>query len=361
MKPKLILCLALILNGGLFGCTTTSAATETKVFDYSAPDSGAVVVLKKLGKRLSVRIEADSWQALVIKTKPTFAWNGRDMMWIENDTNGQPQFVLDEAYIYQPTNQPPRWVLLATHAAPFDEWYGKVMGNNLRGVATLHQTVPIADNDAGVIGDYAVIKSTNPRFGTVYEIGWQMLMANGTCLCEDNRRLYVWKDRTSHWHFLGEGQGEESERGGGQTVESKVVWENSPTNDLPFQIQFHCEQTTSPYNVSADNTDTNNPPSVTICYDSALVRELPAQHQDIGHNPYLLAEKDDTLEKITLRLGFFLPGWDAWPDETKQQAEKKRILETWRAAIVRLNPNLPQHEKMNEGTRVDLELIDQKL
>ena len=34
------------------------------------------------------------------------------MMWIESDTNGQPQFVLDEAHVYRPTNQTPRWVLL---------------------------------------------------------------------------------------------------------------------------------------------------------------------------------------------------------------------------------------------------------
>jgi hypothetical protein len=29
-------------------------------------------------------------------------------------------------------------------------------------------------------------------------------------------------------------------------------------------------------------------------------------------------------------------------------------LEIWRAAIVRLNPDLPQHGKINEGTRVNL-------
>jgi hypothetical protein len=365
MKTKLILCLALVLSGGSFGCSTTPLTAETKVINYSGDltESGPEKI-ERSGKRLSIRSAADSWSVLIQKVKPTFAWNGCDMLWIEKDKHGQPQFILDEAYIYQPTNQSPQWVLLdANDNADFDEYYGEVMGRNLRGVAQLCPKVPVSDNDAGTIGEFAVVLSENRRLGNVYEIGWQQLMANGSCLCENNRRIYVFQDRANYWHFLGEGPGEGSERGGEQTVESKVVWENSTTNNLPFQIRFHREETTSPYNVSADDTDTNNPPDVTICYDSALVAELPAQCQSIGHNPYLLTEKDDTLEKITLRLGFFLPGWDAWSDEAKQQAEKKRILETWRAVIVRLNPKLPQHGKINEGTRVDIlnpgEIINQ--
>jgi hypothetical protein len=95
MKRKLILCLALVLSGGLFGCSTNPPAAETKVFNYSTPDSGAVVVLNGLGKCLSVRVEADSWQALIEKTKPTFAWNGRDMMWIESDTKFKREPITD--------------------------------------------------------------------------------------------------------------------------------------------------------------------------------------------------------------------------------------------------------------------------
>src|SRR5690242_6621280 len=278
MNPKLFLSLALVLSGGLFGCTTTSAATETKFFDYSTPDSGDVGTLNGLGRCLSIRVEADSRQALIEKTKPAFVWNGRDMMWVEKDKNGQPEFILDEAYIYQPTYQPPRWVLLDTQDAPFDEWYGAVMGNNLHGVAPLHRTVPVADNDAGVIGDYAVIKSANPRFGTVYEIGWQKLMANGTCLCEFNRRLYILHDRKDRWHFLGEGPAEGHGHNGNTIVESKVVWNDLMTNEIPLQLQFHCIDT------SHDNQGehvTNSPPDVFTTNDYVLAGNFPAQLQKI--------------------------------------------------------------------------------
>jgi hypothetical protein len=276
MKPKIILCLALVLSGGLSGCSTTPPATGTKVYDYHSPDSGEVVVLKGLGNRLSVRVEADSWPAMIEKTRPTFAWNGRDMMWIGNDTNGQPQFVLDEAYIYQPTNQPLRWVLLDEQEAPFDGYYGDVMGNNLRGVATLQREVPVAHNDAGIIGEYAVVKSTNPRFGTVYEIGWQKLMANGTCLCEFNRRLYVLNDRKDRWHFLGEGPAEGESHYGGTTMESKVAWDNSTTNEFPLRIRFHSIDTDHDNRIDGD---ANSQPDVVTTNDYVMAGTFPAHFQ----------------------------------------------------------------------------------
>jgi len=335
------------------------SAYGTTFLNYSnreSPEADGIVVTD-LGGATFIHAAAASWPALVAKVKPTFAWNGGDLMWIEQDTNGRPQFVLDEAYLYQPTNQPRQWVLLRTSTPKMSRpdvrheeprfFYSDF---NWFTVATLQKTVPHSDHGE----NYAVAIATHRQQGTVYEIGWQREMSVGSGHAEYGRRIYIFRDRANHWHFLGEGPEEGWERGGGNTVESKVVWENSLTNDLPFQIRFHCEETTSPYNNSTDDTYTNTPPSVTICYDSALVSELPVQCQFIGHNPYLLAEKNDTLEKITLRLGFFMPGWDAWPDEAKQQAERKRILGLWRAAIVRLNPKLPQHGTIDEGKRVDL-------
>lgn len=281
MKPKLLLGLALVLSGGLLGCSSKLHSAETKFFEYSTPDSGDVVTLKGLGRRLSIRVEADSLKALIQKTKPNFVWNGRDMMWVENDKNGQPEFILDEAYIYQPTNQPLRWVLLDTRDAPFDEWYGAVMGNNLHGVATLHPTVPVADNDAGVMGDYAVIKSTNPRFGTVYEIGWQKLMANGTCLCNFNRRIYVLKDGQDRWHFLGEGPAAGSGRGFESTMEAKVVWDGSITNANPLQIQFCCVFSVNTFSNDRSADDTNNAPEVITTNNYVIAGAFPARLKKI--------------------------------------------------------------------------------
>lgn len=359
MKPKLILLFALVLSGGLFGCSTT----ETKIFN-TASDDGLPEVINYLGRFYSVRSSADSWPALVRQVKPAFAWNGCDMMWIQYGSNGQPRFILDQAYCYQATNQPLQWILVKVEK--FDHDYTndeawlmdgawRQFGNcNLRSEIPLQKSVPDAA-DNGDQGDYAVIKSANPHYGVVYEIGWQRNMSAGNGLADYGRRIYVWEDRADHWHFLGEGPEEGSERGDESEVESKVVWDNSPTNGLPFQIRFHDAETTYPYTaVAADDVDTNNPESVTICYDSALVAELPAKYQDIRPIPYLLAEKNDTFEKIVFRLGYFEPGWQYFSDEVKQQAEKKQILRAWRAVIIQLNPNLPLHGKIKEGTRVNL-------
>jgi hypothetical protein len=53
MKPKLILCLALVLSGGLFGCSTNPPVAETRVFDYPSGVTNENV-LPGLGKSFSI-------------------------------------------------------------------------------------------------------------------------------------------------------------------------------------------------------------------------------------------------------------------------------------------------------------------
>jgi hypothetical protein len=279
MNCKNILSLGLVFSGIVFGCSTKPPAVGTQILDYRTADADDVIVLKGLGQRLSVREEADSLDALIARVKPAFVWNGRDMLWVATDTNCRPQFVLDEAYVYQPTNEPRRWVLLEEHDAPYDSCYGEVMGHNLRGVATLHEAVPVANNDAGVIGEYAVVKSVDPRFGTVYEIGWQKLMANGTCLCEENRRLYVLEDRAKRWHFLGEGVGQGNDKGPGSAgfteVESRVVWTESNAPDLPVQIRIIVKETEM--ELEGEGAGNSNPrPDQTTYEEYILAGHFPA-------------------------------------------------------------------------------------
>jgi hypothetical protein len=356
VKSKLVLCLVLVLSGGLCGCSTTPPAAGTKVFDYSTDCSPASegLVLKGLGKRLSIRVEADSWPALIEKVKPTFAWNGCDMMWIEKDKLDRPQFVLDEAYMYQPTNQPRCWVLLDQHDAPYDEWYGGVMGNNLRGVATLHKTVPIADNDAGEIGEYAVVKSTHPRFGTVYEIGWPKLMANGSGLCEECRLLYVLKDRANQWRFLGEGIGNCSGKSGitgiRTSVESRVIWTRSRTQELPLQIQFLCQTYESE---ASDDPDFIPRPDWVTYHESVLTGPIPAHFRPTTERSHLLTGKDDTFNKIVQHCAEWCFDWNRWPDHDGKIVNEK-IVEIWRTGLARLNPQLPRTGNIKEGTRVQI-------
>jgi hypothetical protein len=216
MKPKLILCLALVLSGGLFGCSTNPPVAETKIFDYSSGDSPVTdgLVLTGLGKSFSVRASADSWLSFVQNLKPTFAWNGCDMMWIKNNTNGQPQFILDEAYIYQPTNQLRQWILVKDERTEKkyngwqnEDWWRQFGNYNLYAVANLQDSKSLP-NDGDYYGNYAVVKAANRHYGVVYEIGWQDEMSGGNAHPEYSRRIYVFKDNLNHWHFLGEGPAE---------------------------------------------------------------------------------------------------------------------------------------------------------
>jgi hypothetical protein len=159
MKPKLILCLIVVVIGSLFGCSTTPPVTETKVFDYSNGDSPVTdgLVLTGLGKSFSILAAADSWPALVQKIKPTFAWNGCDMMWIGSNKHGKLQFVLDEAYVYQPTNQSRQWILVKDErtqenyeSRQNEDWWRQfsilISIRNLRAIAGLQDSKPLPND-----------------------------------------------------------------------------------------------------------------------------------------------------------------------------------------------------------------------
>ena len=286
MKPKLILCLALVLSGGLVGCSTNPPVAETKVFDYSIGESPVTdgLVLTGLGKSFSIYAAADSWPALVQKVKPTFAWNGCDMMSIETDKRGQPQFILDEAYIYQPTNQPRQCILVKDERTKenyevwqHEDWWRQFSMCNVHAVVSLPDSKPVS-NDWGYYGNYAVVIAANQRYGIVYEIGWQEEMSTGNAHPEYGRRIYVFKDNTNRWHFLGEGPGEGAERGGWDIVKSQVVWDDSKTNELPLQIKLRRESTD--YATGYDD-DTNRPPDVLTTNNFVLAGKFPASLQEL--------------------------------------------------------------------------------
>lgn len=232
-----------------------------------------------LGNNFSVRESANSLPALIQKTKPTFAWNGCDMMWIGTDQRGNLEFILDEAYIYQPSNQPRQWVLLKNktniryedlHQESPRFFYSCM---NLYALAPLLDQIPPVQNDAGERGNYAVMIGTNQHYGSIYEVGWQKEMCVGTAHPDYGRRIYLFKDRSNKWHFLGEGPEEGWSRGGGNSLQSKVVWDGS--GQYPFEISFRSEEVFSPIGYSAD--DTNRPPDVTTTNEYVLAGKFPAQ------------------------------------------------------------------------------------
>ncbi|HTB86239.1 MAG TPA: hypothetical protein VK742_21505 [Candidatus Sulfotelmatobacter sp.] len=289
MKFKLILCLALVLSSGFLGCSTISPATKTEVLDYAndnSPDTEEVEVTD-LGNCFSIRLAADSWPALVRKTKPRFAWSGCDLMWIETNQQGELQFTLDEAYVYQPTNQPLQWVLLDEKTnVPYKDGNRVDPRNfdsclNLRAVAPLRDDIPRVQNDGGERGNYAVTTGTNPRHGSVYQIGWQREMGASPAHPEYERRIYLFQDRLNDWHFLGEGPEQGEERGAENAVQSQVEWIEAAKHEPPLKIKFHVETRISPreWDYSAD--DTNYPPDEYKTNNYVLAGPFPAKFQEL--------------------------------------------------------------------------------
>jgi hypothetical protein len=358
--------LGLVLVGLMTGCAAQQRSATTKVFDYSSNGDAPVsegAVLTGLGNSFSLRAAADSWPALVKKVKPTFAWNGCDMMWIKQDERGQPQFVMDEAYIYQPTNQPRQWVLVGeerpqeTHVASFDEeqlerqWRLQFSGYNLHAIAKLYASIPMSDIEDGIIRGFAVVKSTHAQLGTVYEIGWQRVISSGSGHREYNRRLYVLKDAANQWHFLGEGP----EVGGGKggccesdsaDCESRVIWKRWKTNELPLKINFIIRDEDDKWNWN----DEHDPGRSLVTYSEAVLEgRFPAQLRRTTEHPYVLARKGDTLDGIVGDLASFTLGWD-----NANMEERHGILKMWRDGIARLNPQLPTQASMKDGTGIHI-------
>lgn len=270
MNRPFTVCLVLLSIGVWTGCSTT---TQT---DATPPQ------ITGLGKAFTISLAANSWPRLVKKAKPTFSWNGQDLLWIQTNSLGEPRFVLNEAYTYQPTNEPLKWVLLKPIqvGGNIDDpdcetprfFYS---GQNLRTVLTVQDQAPPFHND-GTRDSYAIRLDTAKGFGTVYEIGWQRELSRGNAHPDYGRRIYVLRDATNEWHFLGEGPEEGAERGYQTNLKSRVIWESSSSNSLPLQIRFHEEDTNYP-GTSAD--DTKAPPPRVTHHEYVLSGKFPASLQ----------------------------------------------------------------------------------
>jgi hypothetical protein len=297
-----------------------------------------------LGNRLVIEVSADSFSNLCAKVKPTFTWRGRDMIWVEHDADGIPLFLLNCAYLHETAHGKIQWVLIKPQQGDFDEWYAQVMGDNLKGVARLRDDRPASDHGSG---DYAVVLAESDQYGTVYEIGWQKLMANGTSLAQVERRLYLLKDRDNKWTFLGEGPGNSRGKIGGRggystTSTPSVMWMENP--GVPCRIAFAIENRN--YEWASDD----DPPGE-LRRDLVLLEEMALdgssrQPRRITTRPLIRVEQGDTLEALVEHLSSWTLGWERGDDE-----KRGRIRGVCREALIRLNPGI-DFESLIPGAKV---------
>jgi hypothetical protein len=318
-----------------------------------ATTGGSVVlpkpVLTELGGRLSVRSEAATWEELAAHLKPTFTWDGRDLMWIDDADDGKPVFTMDHAYVLKPERATPKWVLLKRRDAyaPFDKWYAHVMGSNLRGVARLHEKIPTHDTGSG---DFAVVLATDPRLGTVYKVGWQKLMANGTSLQQTERRLYLLRKRGGDWVFLGEGVSEKAGKMGygrsyATTVAARVEWKNR--SDPPARVLLTITRHDYEWNTGGAHPSFEARRRRMECRDIVLDGHSADLRWQTA-SPYVRALQGDTIEGLSRHLASWT---NVWEMNAKRPKLRERMLNVWRKQLALLNPDLPDGP-IRKGTAV---------
>ena len=330
--------------------------------EMECPDlSGALSV------NLKVRAEAKTWNELVAKVKPTFTWGQPectqdvqadcgfpDMMWIDQPAGDKPVFRLARAVTWKPFGQKARWVILDLDLDSASQHQDDLLGDQIQGRA-LPDRVEVANERPAYEhpASYAVVRGAHPRGGIVYEIGWALEMCYGTGHYEPLRLLYVWRDGGGNWRFLGEGPGETQGHDGYTRCEATIRWASAPLRPAVSFIVFGSE--------SESRENQPDLPDLTICHDAALDAlggPLPARLTR-SQRGYILAEKDDTLDKIAYRMVVRGNEWDAYGPKPTQALLHKRqeVLRKQREDLLKLNPQLSRNGSaaIPQRTRIEIE------
>ena len=147
----------------------------------AAPDGRRVCCSTELHTRDSDLKSLESPQ--IHRTSPTFTWGGSDMLWVQKDVSGKPQFAMNHAY-------------------PIDNDSGAAMW----AVSTprpLTRAQGFVDYTRMVTSGEVLSKS---RDGSqLYLVKWPSRQITGTGPVAVTRNLFVLREENDHWKFVGEG------------------------------------------------------------------------------------------------------------------------------------------------------------
>ena len=384
------LCVALAL-GAAMGCRKDrpAAASQPAANPEPGPISyepgrdreGPVEVYSgPLSKRLRVRVQAETWDALVAKVKPDVTWSGTDrdgqdgvsrwngpnMLWIEKDAKGRTVFHLEQAFAWRPRGQKTQWILIEDVSdqeganddgnnmedSPVgDEPYEAMLTNQSLAARIAHGKPKDESFDgAGNAGEYAQDISRDPRGGVVCEVGWTPSPNRDGCE-QWERTLYFWRKPIGPWRFIGEAPltyQQSRNHGESASMEAKVCWLGAPPAPV---IQFALSMSQGTVHGNSGET----------CQDYILkpnANGTPAESKPTDDHDYILAEDKDTLDSVVL---WHCPWADNPQDPRtstpppKEAAERKYCTQVWREAMIRLNPGLARNAgPLGKGTHVRL-------
>jgi hypothetical protein len=337
MNLRIAGCLAFVCCGALVGCSTASRQHAEQGGGQAQKAPIPDPILERLDVTSQVRASAESWEKLVAEVKPTFAWQdgdgGCNLMWVRDDHVNPPYFELDRAFGYQAEGGKLQWVLLKT---PLDaSMYSQVNNVNVYGRAMIVHEKPSLPGDSRGAGEYALVVASDQNHGTVYEIGWEGIMGEGTGHPLEEKRIYVLQDKSGQWRLLGEGPSEgRGGSGGGIWGQSfvtakKVHW--NPVSSSGVEIMFTCENVDSEVH---DGPESDIMRRDRIEYLDGVLDGHSKTVQWASH-PYMVAQSGESFEGLVYHLSTWTIGWDG--EKSGAQAKIERF---WHQALVRLNPRI---------------------
>jgi len=362
-----------------------------------------------LSPRLKVKAEAGSWDKLVAQVKPTLTWgwpspNGDippyespfpNMIWIDQNAAGKPVFRLEQAYVWQPApsapgsaggadgvdagtkSHPPaepgangqmeaRWVLV--ELLPNDNGKAdKLLGEQIAGrrlPIRVEVTDAVPDLHDHSLASYAIVRSVDPRGGTVYEVGWKMETSHWLY----RYVIYFWRDTKGErggWRVLGDGPSDHITSDESRVYNREQVsvqWQGNPVKPTISIVKAERHLKRGDMRVRG--------PDLVVYSDVTLdgTNETLPTRPKWSDKQYMRAQKGDTLNKMVDRLTTWNEsglvgehslqlkekrGEVAEPSpELLRQRELRR--EISREKLRRLNPQLPVNANatLKEGTQV---------
>jgi hypothetical protein len=182
----------------------------------------------ELPKGTRVRESASSWDALLQKATPTFAWNHRDLMWIRYNAKGELEFQLDQATRIEPKGKAATVALVDIRSTDaWLEWPQEFVAATAR----LRRARPEYDGGSDT---YAILISRNRDGSELYDVAWQSLTM-GTGLYRTLRHIFVLHDFDGRWRFVGESPGEQDSHYGWSSLQFLVKW----TGDANAPVSIH--------------------------------------------------------------------------------------------------------------------------
>ncbi len=323
MKPKLLLCLALVLSGGLFGCSSINHDSSCRLGDVP--------------KGVRFLTPAHTLSDLRQAANADLTWAESDgspiFVWIQHRP-GQSEwsFTVDQAYCVQEKDRS-FWCFLDAQSGagidfqnPISQFFCLKFVRNQIGFPAYHGD--------GHQSDVELI-ATNRQGAKVFKltycsnVGWRAQQEGViTCL------IYISPDgkpRLATCDLGHEGlypHGYMSESDG---FEMRVIWTPKPA-PAPFRVELRRETSWSV------NPNVAEVPDYTTFRDGEISGHFPLK-EHLTSASYVEGDGVLTLAKLADTLVFYNSDWD-WVPEAKREKVKADVTLLWLSELQRLNPGI---------------------